>query len=525
MKKKILSLVMAAALTAGLIAGCGSKPQDAGSGGGNDAGNAGAGQQEQTEQPQTGGEAKESGDVVNLVLAIRGAIGNAREQEIIDAMNAYSAEKIGVTITFLPTEASEYVDTIARYLAAKDDIDICFMASYTGLVDLARQGALMDLTEYVHSPEYEKLYGVMPENIWEGSLIDGKYYCVPNYKESAIGFDLMTPKALADTIKEKYGIDFNAIECHNMWDLANFEEYVEAAKQEGVSYPVLDYDLDLFYWMQSDDRYEWVDFASNIPIVHNRETHELSLVYENEDFLPYFELIRSWNKKGYYNEEELLDGFQENLILQSGDYGLASWTSVPDNQQSACDMFGTEVYLNEFDNNYITQTSVLGSTWAIASYSSKADAAMKWIELVETDTKFADLFVYGIEGTDYTRDEDGRIVDIPDSGWNNYTWKVTSYETASVLNTKAEDYKEQYTQFNDAAKISDIAGFRAVYDGVESEKAALQALQVEIQDLYYMGFYGPDNLEDTIAKCKAAGSDAMIEKLQAQLDEYLAADR
>ena len=40
-----------------------------------------------------------------------------------------------------------------------------------------------------------------------------------------------------------------------------------------------------------------------------------------------------------------------------------------------------------------------------------------------------------------------------------------------------------------------------------------------------MGFYGPDNLEDTIAKCKAAGSDAMIEKLQAQLDEYLAADR
>ncbi len=437
-------------------------------------------------------------------------------------MNAYSAEKIGVTITFLPTEVSEYTDTIARYLAAKDDIDICFMANYTGFVDLARQGALMDLTEYVHSPEYEKLYGVMPETIWEGSLIDGKNYCVPNYKESAVGYDLMTPKALADTIKEKYGIDFNAIECRNMWDLGNFEEYVEAAKQEGVGYPVLDYDLDLFFWLQADDRYEWADSTTNIPIVHNKETHEISLVYENEDFLPYFELIRSWNKKGYYNEEELLDGFQETQILQSGDYGLASWTTVPDNEQSACDMFGTEVYINGFDNKYITQTSVIGSTWAVAAHSKNAEAALKWIQLMETDTEFADLFVYGIEGTDYTRTDDGRIEDIADSGWLNGTWKVTSYETASVLTTKSEDYKEQYTMFNNAGVLSDIAGFRPVYDKIETEKAALSALQAEVQDLYYMGFYGPENLEDTVTKCKSAGSDAVIEELQAQLDAYLA---
>ncbi len=522
MKKRVISILMTAAMTAGLMTGCGSRPQAAGTGNEESAGSAGSGQQQETQQPQTDSEKKGADETVNLVLAIRGCLGNAREQEVIDAMNAYSAEKIGVTITFLPTEVSEYTDTIARYLAAKDDIDICFMANYTGFVDLARQGALMDLTEYVHSPEYEKLYGVMPETIWEGSLIDGKNYCVPNYKESAVGYDLMTPKALADTIKEKYGIDFNAIECRNMWDLGNFEEYVEAAKQEGVGYPVLDYDLDLFFWLQADDRYEWADSTTNIPIVHNKETHEISLVYENEDFLPYFELIRSWNKKGYYNEEELLDGFQETQILQSGDYGLASWTTVPDNEQSACDMFGTEVYINGFDNKYITQTSVIGSTWAVAAHSKNAESALKWIQLMETDTEFADLFVYGIEGTDYTRTDDGRIEDIADSGWLNGTWKVTSYETASVLTTKSEDYKEQYTMFNNAGVLSDIAGFRPVYDKIETEKAALSALQAEVQDLYYMGFYGPENLEDTVTKCKSAGSDAVIEELQAQLDAYLA---
>ena len=44
--------------------------------------------------------ARESGEVVNISILTRGTDGNAREAEVIAAMNDYSAEKIGVTITF-----------------------------------------------------------------------------------------------------------------------------------------------------------------------------------------------------------------------------------------------------------------------------------------------------------------------------------------------------------------------------------------------------------------------------------------
>ena len=168
---------------------------------------------------------EEPQETVNIVVYNRANAQNS-DKAIVDAMNAYSEEKIGVTITYVPIPSSEYKDKLSMDLAAKTEMDLCWMANYTGLQSLGEQGALMELSELLAANE--ELYNVMPEKIWSSTEYAGNRYIVPNYKESFTSYSVMTPVAMADTVKEKYGIDFNTIECNGIQELVNYEEYILA---------------------------------------------------------------------------------------------------------------------------------------------------------------------------------------------------------------------------------------------------------------------------------------------------------
>lgn len=467
-------------------------------------------------------EAPAQKEVVNLVVLHRGNVGNSKEADVIAALNEYSAEKIGVTITWIPVDAAEFPERLSRMIAAKDELDLTFVASYTGYADLATKGGLADLTDMLNADEYAELRAVMPQAVWDASSINGRNYCVPNYKETPFVSTLVTPAALADAIKEKYGIDFNAIELESYRDMAELEPYLDACVAEGVKYPMMTNEVDMFVAaiMKSDTKYELVGNDSFLPYVMNKETHKVSNLFNNPDFADWFETMAKWNEKGYWSEDNIPMDWNPRDQWALNTWGIYPQNGIPDNAAQQTVSMGQPVYSINLGPATISSSGSLGSAWAIPAYSKKTEAALKWINLIQTDRFFADTYVYGIEGVNYKRVSDDVVEIIPDSGWSNGRWKSCNFEVASITAADSPDLKQKYRDFNNAGELAALASFTPDFTNVQSELASVKAISTEVYHLYTLGFMTPEDLSDTVASFKAAGDDVIIAELQKQVDAY-----
>ena len=153
MKKKLVAFLLSMTMCAGMLAGCGSKEETKTSSSESQTVQSQGTEAQSSEVQST--EAEQPQETTNIVVYYRANVQNS-DKAVIEAMNEYSEEKIGVTITYTPIPSSEYKDKLSMDLAAKADIDLCWMANYTGLKALAEQGALMELTDIL--AENEELY-------------------------------------------------------------------------------------------------------------------------------------------------------------------------------------------------------------------------------------------------------------------------------------------------------------------------------------------------------------------------------
>lgn len=140
-KKKLLAFMLACATAAGMISGCGSQSTTA------ETETASESKSTETTADTAAATTEATGDVVNINWYLFDGAGQADQQAVQDAMNAYTADKIGVTVTLKPISSGDYNNTVKLDLAAADDVDLCFMANWTGLDELIQSNALMDLTD------------------------------------------------------------------------------------------------------------------------------------------------------------------------------------------------------------------------------------------------------------------------------------------------------------------------------------------------------------------------------------------
>lgn len=504
MKKQSIALALVLALAVSLFAGCSGNNQTSAT-----EPNAQSGVQNGTVQDPT----DNAEEIVNISVVVVGTDNQPAQKQVIDACNAYSAEKIGVTISFAGYGWGEYNDTVSRMLASKDDIDVVFSQ---GNLTWCNGGALKDLTDIL--PQYPNLTSIMPQSIWDSVKVNDKIYFVPNYKETGTGLSIATPIAIADKVKAEYGIDFNEIEMNSIFDIKNLEPYLLACQKLGVAYSFGTGISDYFWLNNCDPKYEVV---GSIPFVANKETGVVSTYYELPEYQEFNALMQDWNKKGIWREEQAMSDFDETAVCKSGDWAIMGWINVPGNEATIEARHGHPVYVKTVTPNLVQSSSAMGSDWSLTAYTEKTDACMKWLELLNTDKTYADLFVYGVEGVQYTREADGRITKIADSGWANDVWKSTNTWNASIQSNESPNKYEEYTEFNAIATNSPLLGFRADVSNVNTEMAAIQAIYNESRILLARGFYDEEDLEDIITRCKGAGSDKVCAEIQAQLDSFL----
>ncbi len=508
MKKRLLSLVLTAVMGMSLLVGCG-------------------GTTNQTETKETevtkveteSSATKESEtapkEVENIVLYFNGGDANTDRDAVIKAMNEYSSEKIGVTITFKPIASGEYLDTVNRTLAAKEDIDLIWASAGVATAVTSGKGA-MDISALLE--KHPDLVNAMPEVIWDSIKINGNSYFVPNYKEAGNGMTLFTPVAVADAVKEKTGIDFNEIEISSLWEIGAYEEYILAAMD------IVDMEVPFPNVYKIAD---WISYGGtnyemlNKPFVFNMDTNTVYNMLEIPELKEYIPLVNSWKDKGIFVEKLIVKGYNADEILTSGKFAISGWPTVPNNEAQLDARYGIDMYAKEITSPLLTSNSAMGSGWLISANSEHGEACIKWLELVNTDTTFADMWLYGIEGTHYTKDANGIVTKIADSGWTMEGWRATNAWVVSLCDTDAENKKEAYTEFNSGAKASPLLGFRGDFTEVNAELSACTAPYFEYTTTLSVGFVDASELENIAKNNASIGSPKVVETIQKQVDEFL----
>lgn len=167
---KILALGVVAAMTAGMLAGCGSSASTTdGAAAGTEA---------------ASNSAASNGEVPTLVWWTVGGTPADDFDQAVSQISDYAEEKIGVRIDVKIAGWADYDTKMNNIINTGEYFDLMFVnnTNYTKFVNL---NALENITDLVQS-ETPDLYNFIPTDLWEGAKIHGNVYAVPTYKDSSL---------------------------------------------------------------------------------------------------------------------------------------------------------------------------------------------------------------------------------------------------------------------------------------------------------------------------------------------------
>lgn len=495
--KKALALLLGLLLAVGSLAGCGNNETEKPENENNEA------------YSETKNENEGTDEVVEITWHRTAWHTNEDEQAVEDAINAIIEPKIGVRIKTLNDAANAPLDTM---IAGGDDVDLCWVASWSNLYNFIDNGAAYDITDVIQN--YPDLYASMPESIWDAAQTDGRNMYIPIYKESANATGLSVPT----NIVEKYDWDLSTIKT-----LADIEPMLEEAYADGMEYPFAvqqsffdSWGIDTFAFL---DKYAGVRRDDPTKVVN---------IMETDEYKAHVELMYKWNQAGYINQAETDEEAISDQIIADlraeGNNAFYRWAMIPDSNAAATTRYGMDTQVVQLTKTYMETDSPAGSAYMINAKSDEAtvDACLKFVQLLFTDNEVANLACFGIEGKHYNLNDEGKVELIPDSGYAYPgVYIVTNVQAPTLLAGEADNKLELYNEFNNSAEISCTAGFRFDKTNVAAECTALDGVLAEYRPLLERGFYNPEEyLPQFQEALKTAGIDKVISEMQTQLDEF-----
>ena len=517
MKKKLVSVMLVSAMTASLLAGCGS---DAAS---TDATTDSSAATETTEAAPADDATEEaaapaaSGDKVHInVYRATFNLANPdtdQVKKVETAINDYIADKINVEISLTDVGSGEYTDK-ANLALANNEINLLWTASWESTIgtnDLVPQNAVYDLTDILPGTP---LYNSMAEGQWEATKYDGKMFFIPVYKDNVEGYDFMFRKELVD----KYGWDISSIKT-----LADCEPMLADCKAEGLKYPYLTQKTAMFYrWYINDFDFFTADATANFVAV-DRATNEVVDTILTDQYKEFCTLMAKWAEAGYISEDDATKTTTDTTT-QTQDWGMSWWTDIPVNDE-ANSRYGQDVVMTPATDRWAHSTSALGSCYCVTANSTpeQAQACVDFMGLLYTDSKLADLYTFGIEGEDYTYDANGQVTQTSEL-YNHSMWESASATIVTPLDNEPANKADLYDAFNGGAKTSCAAGFRFDKTPVEAQYAACQSVFETYGFPLENGAFASADVESVIAEYQAALDEAgyqdVIAEFQSQYNAW-----
>jgi putative aldouronate transport system substrate-binding protein len=167
-----------------------------------------------------------------------------------------------------------------------------------------------------------------------------------------------------------------------------------------------------------------------------------------------------------------------------------------------------------------------GSMLAIPMSSPNPVQAMKLLNLMHTDEKLINMMLYGVEGTHWTLDPDGRV-NITNDAWikaHPGAWVWADITIQKVTNKEDPKKNQLLIDYAKDAFSEPSLGFRFRTEPVAAEITAIQSVVDGSQRALLTGYVDPaTELPKFINDLKNAGLDKVLAEVQKQYAAWKAA--
>ena len=251
-------------------------------------------------------------------------------------------------------------------------------------------------------------------------------------------------------------------------------------------------------------------------------------LFETDDFRAYALQMQQLVEDGIYPYEAPADIWNSEKV-----FCWPGWGYVTIDEHMVSPDFVSTLYV---PNIWWTDTGNLQTAgYAISSMCAHPDRAMEVLELLNTDTYVATTMRFGIEGTHWVRDEEGKITfegtinerrDVYYRWYGNEIGGMSAVEVPEINGGQA--FIDLLHQYNDSATLTDHLGFVFDTTNVSNEVAACNNVYSEYKNNLQNGLYESQEeteamLDEFLAKLQANGLDTLKTECQAQIDAWTAA--
>ncbi len=448
---------------------------------------------------------------IKIVWWVYGSDAPIDTQMVVDAANAYSAEKIGVTVELLFKDEAGF----DRDMQVGEYYDMTFTCDWANnFAYNAINEMFMDITDLVKE-QTPALYECIDEKYWDvAGSIDGVIYAVPTLKD-------MASQQFLRMDKERYeAMGFTLPDYIEFRDL---EPMLKAYKETYNDYPMTMGKAGLTGMSNSAQWIAGSYLCSPYHLAGTERENQIIPFWEDEVLMERFQLLHKWYELGYINPDAATTESvgKEVRTIRSG----SAWPGYYVGHTSWGDM---EVQGVCYAGPFMSTATMRGAMNAInaATTEEKAIACLKYLELLNTDRTFRDILRFGVEGTHFEYvDVDGvKAVKRTQQGSDN--WSMDGFVTGSVVNASVVydsiyDWEEIFKGYENAL-VSTLGAFTFDITPVEIEAAACSAVMSKYSAEMYTGTLDIDAMLPQIkAELEEAGIYDIQKEAQAQLDAYL----
>lgn len=434
---------------------------------------------------------------------------------VMEALNEYTEEKIGIRAEWV-FHGGSYADKIQTIIASGEEYDACFTSNWLNPYNTnVAKGAFLDISELL--PEVApELLEVIPDYMWKAATINGGIYAIPNQQIVARQIGALMPAEFV----EGTGTDIDSIK--NLTDMGEyaqkaFDQY--GAKVGGVNRT------------QAADYcgYEYVsDYLSAGAIRMDDGEAKVVNFYATDEWKSMLNELVDLNEKGLLDGEcGYMDEYGESQRVAKKTSAFYSGTYKPGVEAEESARAGYDCVFATVDvEPYISTNSVIATMYGISATSKHPEETLKYLELLNTDPNAINLISYGIEGTHYEKTGDNTIKLINNGGNSDYycqSWGFGNVFNTYVMEGQPEDVWEQTKALNDSAKTSPILGFSFDPEPVKMEVTNVSKVVKEYESLVGGELPVEETNAEFLEKLEVAGVGTVLEEMQRQIDEFLAA--
>lgn len=442
---------------------------------------------------------------------------NAKATEMLNAAG------INVDFNLVWLGWDTYNTTITNMIAGGEAFDI-FNQSISIIDTYALSGGIYEITDEDLTNYLSGAVDAMSSTLFDNCRYNGHLYAVPVAHEFAQEFGIQYNENMA----KELGLDMS--QYNTPEDLDELFAYVHEHAAEDVyvlSLPECNRPFmvlaDMNYINNSDSICMCMDLKDDSKGIFNP--------FEDEKMVDALRKVYEWVQAGYCLTDPTADYISLNRT--EGKVFCTIKRTKPGAVEQESTAFVTSQLKLLSDEHYATFNDFPGG-WgnAISATSKNPVAAMQVLNFVYTSPEMMDLLTFGIEGIDYTRDENGYVI-LAESGYSadvygSANWQMGNHYLCSVTTVQVEhniaDIWEQLKTFNETAIVLPSTGFFFDTTAYEAEVTAVANTYSEYFNQLYYGV--TDDFDGTLAEFNkelyANGLQTLLDACAEQYEVYLA---